>query len=475
MKKAAVIGVAVVVVLVGGSPALTGGMARKQYEAQIDKIAAALPAIKVVERKYEQGLFSSTATTTFQVGCDAAAITVRDRIAHGPFPDFSGFGLARIDTRIALPPDAPAPLRAWMEGLGPEALRTTVGFGGASETRLNLPAGQFKDAQGGESGSLQWKPVSATFRVDGAMTRMSYELDMPEVTLDFTARDETGSFKLVNLRGQFDGEPMAGNWLTGVGAGAFTIDRMQMDVTGGQSQGVQFNLNQMKYTVKSQAEKDLLSATASVTATADFKMGKTALKLDKIELQESVKRLHAPTLHALTLGFWQEMGNLCKAQPAGDDAIQTLRDKRAAMLAALAQLLPYDPEYSMDKIAVSVGGQEGTLAYSLAAHGMTAQDLQGGDPRQLVGKITAKASGKVPVAWLEGIGAAMMSERSGGASPQQVQELVHNQLGGIIDELAGQGYVTREGDALSSSAQFEQGKLTVNGKPLSVPLPLPGQ
>ena len=459
MKKAAVLGVAVVVVLVGASPALTGSMVRKQYDAQLDKVAAALPALKVVERKYEQGLFSSTATTTLQIGC-VPAITIRDHIAHGPFPGFSGFGLARSDTQIVLPPDAPTPLRAWVEGLKPEAIRTTIGFGGDTETRVNLPAAQFKDG----ADSLQWQPLRATFRMNGAQTSVSSEFDAPEVTLDFDAKGEPGSVKLVNLHGQSQVAPVAGDLLMGVGTSVFTLDRMQVAAPG---KAMQFNLNQLNYTVKSQAEKDLLSATESISAAADFKLGETALKLDKIELQESFKRLHAPTLRALMLGFWQELGgSLCQESP--EDAAQALRGKQAAMLAALTQLLPYDPEYSVDKIAVSTGGQEGTLAYSLAAHGMTAQDMQGGNPLKLLGKVTVKASGKLPVAWLEAIGErmAMRGDRLGEASPQEV----HQQISGAIEQLVGTGYVTREGDFLSSSAQFEKGQLTVNGKPAPLPL-----
>ena len=469
MTKAAVSGVAVIVVLGAayvGLSAYSGSVVHKHYTEALDKMqkeGALPPILKVTDSKYEQGLLSSTATLSLQLGCalpgaatPAPVVTLHGDIAHGPFPAFSSLGLARIDTSIALPPDAPAPLRAWLAGMKPGAIRTTIGFGGASSTSVDLPAGQFKQ----DDGQLQWKPMHARFQLDGARKNFSYDLDMPEVALDFSGDSGAGSFKLVNLRGQADGTVVEG-MLMGSGTGAFTLDQAQVqtDSPGGK---LLFNLNQLKYTTKSQEANDLLDASVALTGTADFKMGDKALKLDKIEVQESMKRLHAPTLRKLSLGFWQSLGgSLCAA--GNSDLAETMEEQQAAMLAGMAQLLPYNPEYSVDKVAVSYEGKEGTLAYSVAANGMTAQDLQTPDRNNLLGKITAKASGKVPLAWLEKIAAESGKDRE--LSPQETQQ----QLDSAIDSLVKEGYIIREGDFISSSAQFEHGQLTINGKPQALP------
>jgi uncharacterized protein YdgA (DUF945 family) len=240
-------------------------------------------------------------------------------------------------------------------------------------------------------------------------------------------------------------------------SGTITLDTME--VGSGSSKGsFLLALNQLKGVVKTQVENDLLQASTSITGTADIEAGGKAFKLEKIELQEAVKRLHAPTLNKLVLQFWQDLGGLSSGQP--EELAKAMQKKQAEVMAAMKQLLIYDPEYSVDT-AVSYAGQEGTLAYSLATHGVTEQDLQAPDPRgALIGKVTAKASAKLPIGWLE----KTMAAKDGQAAPQQT----HQMLDSILAGLTGAGYVTREGDLLSSSALFDKGQLTINGKPLSL-------
>ncbi|MDR0274633.1 MAG: YdgA family protein [Burkholderiaceae bacterium] len=461
MGKAAVFGVAAVVVAGGayiGAAAYSGSLVQKQYDAAFDKMARTLPFIKIVDRKYDKGLFSSTASYGLRLGCDlqegsAATITVRDTIVHGPFPDFAGVGAARIDTQIVLPPDAlpsdaPESLRQWIGGIKPEAIRTMVGFDGAFTTRVELPAGEVKE----DEGRLHWQAMRATFRMNGARTHLSYNLDVPEVAFDLSRAGETGSLKLVNLRVQSDSE--LANLLMTNGTSTGSLDSLQL---ASSKAGLFVDLNQVKLTSSGKTENDLLGATTSVTGALDIKVGGKSFRFDKIELQESLKRIHAPTLQKITLGIWQELGGICRKTPA--ELAQSLQGKQAEMLLGFKQLLIYNPEYSVDKIAVTYEGQEGTLAYSVAASGVTDQDLQQPDVRNLLNKVTAKASARLPVAWLEKIAA----ESAGGkVTPQEI----HAKIDAAISQMNQAGYVVREGDFIASAALFEHGQLTVNGKPL---------
>jgi|GEM_PF-1326792 len=459
MGKAVIWGVAAVAVVGGaylGVAAYSGSMVRKYYDADLDKLERMLPIIKVTERKYESGLLSASATYSLRIGCDPQAagpdgdggaksitITLRDNIALGPFPGFAGVGLARADTQVVLPPDAPQELRQWAAAMQPDAIRTTIGFDGAYTTHMQLPAGEIK----GKDGGLHWKPVRATFSMNSAHTFMSYELELPEAALDFARDEDTGSVKLVNLRAQGNGELM-GNMIWGNATSLAALDHLQITATRA---NVQIDLNQLKFNSSSvAADGGLLGTSASMTGALDINADGKTFKFDKIEMQESMKRIHAPTLQKIMLGFWQQAGGMCRKAAANPQ--QPTQDHEAAMLLGMKDLLIHNPEYSLDKIAITYEGREGTLSYSVAASGITSEDLQQPNMPSLLNKAIAKASVKVPVAWLEKIAA---ENKSG-------QQLLDMMLGNLIKA----GYIAREGDFITSAALLEHGQLTLNGKPL---------
>ena len=458
MSKAGIFGALAVVVVAGayvGVAAYSGGAVQKEYDAAFDKMGQALPFVKIVDRKFDKGLFSSTASYGLRIGCDpqesaadgapqSVTITFRDSIAHGPLPGFAGVGLARVDTQIELPPEAPEGLRQWIGGMKPDAIRTTIAFDGASATSVNLPAGEIKE----DEVRVHWQPLRMAARMNGAHSSLSYDYEMPEFAFDVAKGDETVGFKLVNLRAQ--GTREMNDMLMGDGTGSGTLDNLQFTA----SKGLLVDLSQIKLGGSTKTENDLVGAAGSLTGVLNIKAGDKEFKFDKIELQESIKRIHAPTLQKIVLGFWAEMGNICRKTP--DELAQSLQGKQAEMLLGMKDLLAHDPEYSVDKIALTWEGQEGTVSYSLAAHGITPEELQQPDPRNLMSKATIKASAKLPIAWLQKIAA----EAKGG-SPQEAQA----QIDSILTPLVQAGYVVREGDYVSSNSEMKNGQTTINGKP----------
>jgi len=465
MNKAVAYGVATVAVLGGaylGAVVYSGNVMQREYEAALDKVEKTLPFLKIVDRQYDKGLFSATATVSLQLGCSPLAgesgakpptLTFRDRITHGPLPGFTGVGLARIDTQLVLPPETPEKLRQWLDSM---SIRTAVGFDGGMNTRVDLPAGEIKDAEG----RLNWQPMHFVFSMNGAHTAINQDFAVPEITFNLARDGETVSFKLANLRGEsaseFVGDVLrgesanefVGNMLTDSGSGTGSLDLLQVASSRG---NMQFDLNQVKFSVVQKVDNGLLGSTTALTGAANLKVGGRDFKFDKIELQESMKRIHAPTLQKIVLGFWQELGGLCNKTP--EDFAASVEKQQAALLFAMKDLLAYDPEYSVDKIAVTYEGHEGMLAYSVAAKGVTGEDLQQPDSR-LMNKIIVKASSRVPLAWLQKIVEA-------GAMSQE-------QLDAMIDKLVKTGNATRDGDVIASAALFEGGQLTINGKPFDI-------
>jgi uncharacterized protein YdgA (DUF945 family) len=459
MNKAVVFGAAAVVVLGGGyigAAAYSGNVVQQEYEAALDEVGQALPFIKIVDRQYDKGLFSATASYGLQLGCASlmggkpvTLVTLRQTIAHGPLPGFAGVGSARIDTEIVLPENAPEGLRQWFANMKPEAIRTLIGYGGEISARIEIPEGEIKE----RDVRLHWQAMHLAFKRDGEQKASSVDYTIPEITFEFNREGKAGHFKLVNLHGQSANES-AGDALFGNSSGTATLDQLQIAAAGGGKGDVLFDFSQIKGATTQKMENDLLAISSSLTGAASLKVGDRSFKLDKIEMQESFKRLHAPTLQKIVLGLWQELRGVCSKTP--DELKQSWADKEMEMLVSLKALLPYNLEYSLDKFAITYEGHEGSLAYSVAANGITVDDLQQPDMSFLIGKVATKASARLPIAWLKKIAA----EKSG------VKDVPQGMLDTMIGQLVDTGYVTREGDFITSAASFEQGQLTVNGKVL---------
>ncbi|RZL89187.1 MAG: DUF945 family protein [Variovorax sp.] len=307
MKKSAV--AAAVVVVIGGAwlgaTAYTGHRIAGAYEARLAKLEKQFPFLRVVDRQTDRRLLSSTYSGKVQVGCvpDAAAgdkggkplvIGFRDQVRHGPLPGFQGFGAAVIDSQITLPEDAPEALRKYVAGMAPEDIRTTVGYGGDYKTALRLPAGEVAFP----AGQLSWPEVRATGsgKLDGSAS--SFDGHVPEIAFRGTDRPDARAvnFKLVNLRFQGANQGAGSVWLR-PGTSSMEVERIELlgDADG---KAISAQIGRIRYLTELGADKDLLNVKATIAADATLQFGADAkpIQLDNIEFQESIKRLHGPTL-----------------------------------------------------------------------------------------------------------------------------------------------------------------------------------
>lgn len=467
MKKSAV--AAAVVVVIGGAwlgaTAYTGHRVAGAYEERVAKLEKQFPFMRVVDRQTDRSLLSSTYSGKLQVGCvpDAAAgdkggrplvIGFRDQVRHGPLPGFQGFGAAVIDSQITLPEDAPEALRKYVAGMAPEDIRTTVGYGGDYKTALRLPAGEVAFP----AGQLSWPEVRATGsgKLDGSAS--SFDGHLPEIAFRGTDRPDAKAvnFKLVNLRLQGANQGAGSVWLR-PGTSSMEVERIELLGDAG-GKAISAQIGRIRYLTELGADKDLLNVKAAITADATLQFGADAkpIQLDNIEFQESIKRLHGPTLQKV---LDASMADLSTCGAAGAPAIDPSA-RGQEMLAMLAQLLPYAPELSVDKLAMSYEGQRGELSYAVSAPGLTAKDIEarGALQRQLQQRLVLRADAKLPVAWIEHFG-THAGDAAGAA--QRVA-----QANSMLDLAVGKGFVVRDGEYVTGKLRMERGAILVNDKPL---------
>ncbi|RYF33336.1 MAG: DUF945 domain-containing protein [Comamonadaceae bacterium] len=470
MKKAAVAAGVVVLIAAGylGATALTGQRVASAYDARLAKLEQQMPFLRVVDRQTEKGLFSSTFSGSVRIGCvpDMAAgtdgksakplvIGFRDHVLNGPLPGFKGFGAAVIESQITLPADAPESLRNYVAGMKPQDIRTQVGYGGGYTTAVRLPAGDFALP----IGQLSWPEVhaSGSGRLDGGA--MTMEGHLPELAFRGAAGKDGptkgANFKLVNMRWKGSQSGDGSIWLR-PGGTEVDIERIELSADAGE-QPMSAQFGKLKYSTQLTQAQDLIDVKIAFTGSATLQIGKDAqpIQLDDIEFQESLKRMHAPTLQKVMDLSTTDMSTCGEAGNLSVDPQARVQE----LMRILAQLLPYAPEVSVDKLAVSYNGQRGELAYAASAPGLTAKDLENpaGLQGQLQQKMVLRANARLPVAWIEAFGT-----RGGDAAGAQQRVAQANTM---LDLATAKGIAVRDGDFVTSTLLLERGAITVNGKP----------
>jgi uncharacterized protein YdgA (DUF945 family) len=291
---------------------------------------------------------------SLQIGCPAAGtqpmFTIQQRVKHGPFPGFSGFGAAVIDSELLVPENARKVLDEITGGQPPIAARTAVGFDGTLRSQVTMPAFHFRGPRGeqlsfqglradvtSKGQSLHYDVSVPSLNIAGKDERMAVEVRLAGLAMH---GDTTGSGGSVWLRpGKSHGE-----------VGSFEFSAMSQ--VASPVPPLRFALNQIKADTETTLADALLTSRSQLTGQGTI----GSVKLDKFELQASLKRLHAPTYEKLMQRFMDSAGS-CDTQAAA--APQLLLQQLQQDMAAL---LPFGPEYALDKLALEIDGKRGELA-----------------------------------------------------------------------------------------------------------------
>ncbi|RYF67491.1 MAG: DUF945 family protein, partial [Comamonadaceae bacterium] len=340
-------------------------------------------------------------------------------------------------------------------GMKPQDIHTEVGYGGGYNTALRLPAGQVTLP----AGQLFWPEVraSGSGQLDGGA--MAMEGHLPEIAFRGAADGKSAAkgvnVKLVNLRWKSAQSGDSSVWLR-PGSSQVDIERVELSADAG-DKAISAQLGNLKYLTELSTEQDLLNAKIAITGSATLQIGLDAqpIQLDDIEFQESIKRLHGPTLQKVMDLSTSDLSTCGEpGKPAVDAGV-----RGQELLALLAQLLPHAPELSVDKLAVTYDGQRGEISYAVSAPGLTGKDLENRAALQarLQQKLVLSANARLPVAWIEQLGT-----RGGDAAGAQQRVAQANTM---LDLAMAKGFAVRDGDFVTSAMRMEGGALTVNGKP----------
>lgn len=454
MNKTAIAAVAAMGLLASafaGGAVFSGRQVKTALLAAPRAWQAQFPLLKITEQRYERGLFSSIHTMTVQLGCSGlsnsasgpAALTFKQHVQHGPFPGFAGIGAATIDTELVLSDAARQQLEQFIGQRPPFTAHTVVDFNGASRTRFAIPAFKAPAVDGrqiafqGMTGEVH--DSGRSLQYDVSVPGLSMNLRDPRMAMDMTVAG-------AHVRGELLG---TGSLWTraGTGEGELATFDVNMAPLLQAAPAVRFGLSQLKFTSTNTVDKDLLTAVARLSGRGVV----SDVKLDKFDMQASFKRLHLPSYERFLQRVMDTSAAACDMKQAVSPQVML-----SQMQEDLAALLPYNPEYALDRLTIESGGQSGELSYAFGFNAVTADDAKLPMQALLLSKGQVRGRASMPAMWVEKIAERISN------TPAEMTDV-------MIAKMADDGWIVRKGAMLSAEFSFEAGQLLVNGKPATPP------
>ncbi|MDB4989067.1 MAG: hypothetical protein JWN04_4245 [Myxococcaceae bacterium] len=491
MQKAVVVTAAAAAVVVGaftGVAAWSGSAVTTRLEQQTAELEKTFPMLKVVDQKIERGLFSSTRSFTLRFGCMPSVVPPdatsgkppqpeplelhwRDVIHHGPFPGGSGLGLASIDSELVSPPAWKARIEQLTSKRPLVAVHTAIDLHGAVTSDLTVPPLHYTDPA---LGTFDTKGLSARTQLDASYSAArggSYTVDMPGIELSARAVDGTSlTMKIGPSHGKTEVGPRPDPtlWFGPLKSSGTTssLELLGTAALGLPVKPVQASFKELKFDAVSTLDKGLFSSTNHMTAKGLINQ----VAIDQVELRASVKRIDAASYQKLVRTMFGSVFSCDAAvQQAGMDSAL------AALQSELSTLLVHNPEYSLDTLAVELGGKRAELSYSFGTAGITSADAGQPLPALMLTKGVLRASVKVhtgliaqiikQLGGLDPAAAAAAGLPSGAGASDQTLALVNS----MTDQFVQLGYIERDGESLKASASYQAGSVLVNGKPMALP------
>ncbi|MFN0314065.1 MAG: YdgA family protein [Burkholderiales bacterium] len=463
MNKA-ILGLGVTVLVTAGAGAgaafYLGNKTHDYLDEATNKIAAQMPFVRVAKIEHGKGILNSTRTTTLNLGCAGSdgkppfSLQVKENIQHGPFPGWNTAALTVIDSEILLPAQAQEVVGAFFNGKPLYTARTVVGFDGSYRQTVSIPAGQMTKPDGSK---IIWHGMTGT--ASGHKDKAHYTVDATSNGFEASNAKDGAFLKIGRMHLKGEGELALDALWAATGKSEFIIDSAEAAFPSPSGQAFKLKMDKVRFGSDTTLQQELLTSTSRFSASATF----NDVKLDEIEMQASVKRLHRPTFtkvmqHMFKTAFTCEA---LRNPNAGPEMIQ-------AMQSDLMQLLPHNPEYGLDKLRVVYAGKEASVSYTLGVNGVTAEDIKDLQPATMIPllmpKMMFKAEGKLPIAWIGQMMAAMPRPASQSALQPEV-------LAGMLQTAAAQGWIIKEGEYISSRFLFSNGQMLLNDKPFQPPVP----
>ena len=514
--------VALAVVAYAGTTWYTGQRAQASYQAGVAELRKLLGDSAVVTDEYHKGFFSSKAhlvlewkpgTTAADAAAADAAASDAAAASGGPAPaegDAPAAKLLRlaVDTSVSHGPLAGAQLAAavtqsrfYFEGLddkASQALAKATGptltsvhhFLGGNDVRLVLPAGEIGD----KDTTVRWQEMVLDMAISRGKERIKGTWNWPELALigvpgkpepqavaqleesdeevggeeeedgvqaaeadaeAAPAAVERTTVTFSGMESRFDNQLIDGLWTLGAGTASLRFARLgisSVPAEGGETKTL-LDLKDLVGTAVTESDGKTLGGTTQLKGAG--RIG--PLEFDAVGYEQKMQRLDIEAMRniqRLVVDGYRAHG-LAKAPEMMQSQIMAAMQENAPRLVAAL------PAYSL-KLEATFQGQTGHLEYGAEVKSAPTpeQAAAAGWMPALLKTSALHANASLPKGWLE----PLLKARSGGAEVQP----------GEVDAMLGMaqatGYARIEGDHLTSAFKMQDGQVTLNGKPIALPM-----
>lgn len=463
MKKPAILALAAAGVVLVAFP-ISAWLLGQRVEADVAeqyRLLADYPNIRVSQRSFQRGIFSSNETVTLEFSGinefldkyesaqnkeshvapmpnKTLTLSFQTRYQHGPFPGFSTLAAATSESELVLDSEDRQAVRKLFGNQKPLQIRGIYHFDGSATTTIDSPPFRHQEADNPHSKGFQlvWQGMRISASHGPQLRTQSFVAELPglEVGDNEGNRLELSGLKLSsNQQRLFDDEP-----LFQTGSMRLTLDNIDFHdyQTRGNEKNLAFTLQQLVFEANTPVNGDFMDILG--------KVGVLAVKFNGQEFGPahydfSLRHLHART----TARLYRAMANA--RSRAGQKTTENGEDNPLQALAKLREplleLLKYSPEIRLDRVSFNSPQGEAKVSASASLGSVSAAEFD--NPQQLLAKLRAKATLTLP--------------------ENLLQDLTAEQLAELVER----GFVERRGELLHTVISFEQGKITVNDKPFS--------
>lgn len=477
-KIAVAVGVALAIAAYGGTTWYAGQKAHASYAQAVAELRALLGAQTVVSEEYRKGFFSSQAKLVLQwsaptedgvqpvAGAVPVRLVVDTTVRHGPLAG-GQLAAAWAESHFALEGLDDNSRQALAKATAP-TLTTVHRFTGSHELRLLLPSGEIGDGEF----TLRWQEMALDTSVSGNRVQGTWrwpelallglpsrddedaqdadEDDGDEVAAEPVART---SLTFQGIDSSFDSTAIDGLW--GLGPGKASLRLARMGITRTPIEGDAQTLLDLKDLAGSSVVE---ADAATLGVTTEFKgVGRIGpLDFESLGYVQKLQRLDIEALRNIQRALVDGYRNAGLA-----NAREGLEGQGADVFAQNApRLVAALPAYSM-KLQATFQGQTGELDYGAEVRNAPPAEqiaATGWMPALLQGTLL-HANARLPKAWL-----APLLQATG------KPEVTADDVEGMVGMAQASGYARLEGEHLTSALKIEGGQMTLNGKPMALPM-----
>lgn len=456
-----------------------GLQAEQQYHAILEQTSQ-FGYIQLTNESFDRGFLRSSARTTVKIR-DLSAGARKERkelleftlvhdIRHGPLP----LGelpdgktqlkpvLAIIETRIELSPETQVKLKKIFSAL-PEIASmknyTTLSLGGDGETRLVIPP-LHQTVDKDEKVTVDWKGLTANMTFTADLKGFTGSLSAPGLN----AVADDGELEIRGLASTFDTH----EGIKGLFLGDASFDLAHLEFTDKKNgEGKRFSMDGLKMKTSSRAVTDTINYSMTVridrAMTHDTQYGPGGCELE-------LRKLDAASLAKLQQVF-QEL----QAQFPHRSAEEINQMMLAKYAEILPELVKKSPEIEITRLSLKTHDGDFLGKAKIVFDGTNAAAIN--NPLFLLSAVTAHAEFTVTDRLLQRINetshrkeiiAAVKQGKREPLSDEEIKALAAAQSEKRLEALVARNILIYEDGHYKASADYQQGRVILNGRPLTL-------